>query len=344
MKKIFIFGKDGIGWSIDKDREHLIDGIQNTKGCTLTQNIFSSNIIIFVWWSLLDNFRFKYFKFLFKNKIIVATATNNLSSYENKLKKVLSYVNYWICANEKQKKTLIELGINKSRILYNPFYVDETTFRDLKLSRKDICKQVDIDYKLIKDKFLIGSFQRDSLGSDLRKPKWQKGPELLVQILKGLETKDITLVLAGPRRHYLINQCKKNKIPYIFVGDESRILNNVDDLMVNNLSLEKINLLYNLIDMYLVTSKSEGGPKAVIESALTNTSILSTDVGFAKEMLNKYSICKDVSEFIVKLNRVKEDGEKKENLYIKNYDKVSKTNNYDSFKKRIKKIVEVVSK
>jgi glycosyltransferase involved in cell wall biosynthesis len=260
------------------------------------------------------------------------------------LKKVLSYVNYWICANEKQKKTLIELGINKSRILYNPFYVDETTFRDLKLSRKDICKQVDIDYKLIKDKFLIGSFQRDSLGSDLRKPKWQKGPELLVQILKGLETKDITLVLAGPRRHYLINQCKKNKIPYIFVGDESRILNNVDDLMVNNLSLEKINLLYNLIDMYLVTSKSEGGPKAVIESALTNTSILSTDVGFAKEMLNKYSICKDVSEFIVKLNRVKEDGEKKENLYIKNYDKVSKTNNYDSFKKRIKKIVEVVSK
>jgi hypothetical protein len=51
MKKIFIFGKDGIGWSIDKDREHLIDGIQNTKGCTLTQNIFSSNIIILNFYS-----------------------------------------------------------------------------------------------------------------------------------------------------------------------------------------------------------------------------------------------------------------------------------------------------
>ena len=99
-------------------------------------------------------------------------------------------------------------------------------------------------------------------------------------------------MLAGPRRHYVINQCKKNNIPYIFIGNEDLINKNKDDIIENNLSLKKINLLYNLIDIYLVTSKSEGGPKAILEAAATKTLIFSTDVGLASDILHPSLIYK----------------------------------------------------
>ena len=42
-----------------------------------------------------------------------------------------------------------------------------------------------------------------------------------------------------------------------------------------------VNKLYNILDLYLVTSRIEGGPQAILECALTKTPILSTDVGVA---------------------------------------------------------------
>ena len=54
--------------------------------------------------------------------------------------------------------------------------------------------------------------------------------------------------------------------------------------------LKQINILYNILDLYLVTSRIEGGPQAIIEAGITKTPILSTDVGVAGEILHKDSI------------------------------------------------------
>ena len=51
-----------------------------------------------------------------------------------------------------------------------------------------------------------------------------------------------------------------------------------------------LNKLYNLLDLYLVTSRIEGGPQAILECAITKTPILSTDVGVAGEILHQDSI------------------------------------------------------
>ena len=48
--------------------------------------------------------------------------------------------------------------------------------------------------------------------------------------------------------------------------------------------------LYNTLDLYLVTSRVEGGPQAILECAITKTPIMSTDVGVASEILSKESI------------------------------------------------------
>ena len=50
------------------------------------------------------------------------------------------------------------------------------------------------------------------------------------------------------------------------------------------------------MDLYIVSSRIEGGPQAVMECAITKTPIISTDVGVASEVLSPSSIF-DMSNF-----------------------------------------------
>ena len=53
---------------------------------------------------------------------------------------------------------------------------------------------------------------------------------------------------------------------------------------------QTLNKLYNILDLYLVTSRIEGGPQAILESSLIQIPIVSTDVGVAPEILHEESI------------------------------------------------------
>ena len=44
------------------------------------------------------------------------------------------------------------------------------------------------------------------------------------------------------------------------------------------------------MDLYIVSSRKEGGPQAILEAAITKTPIISTDVGVASEILDPNSI------------------------------------------------------
>ena len=81
--------------------------------------------------------------------------------------------------------------------------------------------------------------------------------------------------------HYVINKLEEAEIPYRYF---------------EMAPLDVVNKLYNILDLYLVTSRVEGGPQAIFECALTKTPILSTRVGVAPEVLHKDSIYK-VNEF-----------------------------------------------
>ena len=89
------------------------------------------------------------------------------------------------------------------------------------------------------------------------------------------------IVLAGKNRQFLISEFEKLNIPYKYFE------------MVNP---SKLNDLYNILDLYLVTSRIEGGPQAIMEASITRTPILSTDVGVASEILHENSIF-DVNKF-----------------------------------------------
>lgn len=146
--------------------------------------------------------------------------------------------------------------------------------------------------------YLIGSFQRDTEGSDLISPKLEKGPDLFADFAEKAyrsweQTVEIWgrscgtninwhphVVLAGWRRQYVISRLEKAKIPYSYIELPSQ---------------ETTNELYQTLDLYPVTARQEGGPQSLIEAGLLGINVISRDVGIASEVLPASAINDDVS-------------------------------------------------
>jgi len=321
-KKVKILGRDNVGWSVDKDRKHMESFLSKVKNVKITNSYLSADIYFFVWYSQLLKKKFlplRTLKNILKKKKVVAFITNDIRNHPDVYHQLSSLVNFWISPNSNISNFLKKKGASYKQI---PFYVSPKKFYKIEKTKKEIAKKAGVDFSKLNKKIIIGSFQRDSLGKDLSKPKWQKNPELLIKILKKISNNSL-LLLAGPRRHFVINQCRKWNIPYIFVGNEKCIDREEDDIMINNLPQEKINLLYNLVDLYLVTSRSEGGPKAILEASLSKKLIFSTDVGLARDFLHPDLIYleKKVNNLISSIKKIIKKESKIEEYQSYNYRK-----------------------
>lgn len=130
--------------------------------------------------------------------------------------------------------------------------------------------------------FLVGSFQRDTEGSDLISPKLEKGPDLLADAIETWHKKNSNLhvVLAGWRRQYIINRLNEAKIPFSYFERPQQHV---------------VNELYQTLDLYPVTARYEGGPQSLIECGLLNVPTVSRNVGIASQVLSPESINDDVT-------------------------------------------------
>ncbi|MFA7209282.1 MAG: glycosyltransferase [Parcubacteria group bacterium] len=337
--KVFLVGKDNVGWSIDSDRKNTINLFSKSANFEITRNIFKADILYSVWYDIL-NISYLFYPLTILKKLIkfkiFAVITNNVEDTPKKIHRLKKLIDIWISPNSKTHTFIEKYGLKTIQI---PFLIDKDIFLKLGKSKNDLAKILDIDQKKIQGRILIGSFQRDSLGSDLSKPKWQKDPDLLIEIMKKLPKEKFLLILAGPRRHYVINKCREFNIPCLFVGNENPINANYDDILENNLPPEKINLLYNLIDAYLVTSKSEGGPKAILECATTKTLIFSTDVGLAKDILTEDFIYnrENLTPLIQKIIEISGNNDQADSLKEYNYKKATHVMNSDDIIAQIQK-------
>lgn len=339
-KIIKIIGHDKVGWSIDRDHNYLSYFVSLMRNTKETNSFLKANIYFFVWYVVLlrpIGHLVRLMRLVHIKKRIIAVVTNDIRNYERLFLRLSRIVDLWIAPNQKVFFFLKNHGVQVSLL---PFYTSPKEFyrkADLAVLREKYLGKKWSEHFLSR-RIIIGSFQRDSLGNDLMKPKWQKNPDLLIEICKKIKN-DVLLVLAGPRRHYIINQCRKYGILYIFIGDELYIDENKDDLAVNNLPYHIINDLYNIIDLYLVCSVSEGGPKAIIESSLSKTLIFSTDVGFAKEYLHTNLIYdKDGVENLIELiYRSKKDLHWKNSIIDHNYKKSFAVFDEESYLRQMEK-------
>lgn len=261
--KIFI-SKINESWIIDRVRK---EWIQNNKSTT-ARYIRNADVIWIIAPWLWKNIPKKYLK----NKIVVCSIYH-LDGSNHEIKEFLDrdkYVDYYHVISKKTEKQISNLTTKKINSI--PFWVDENLF--FKIENKHNLRD---ELKLDNKKFYIGSFQRDTEGSDLTSPKLIKGPDRFIKIVKSKFKIDpnIEVVLTGKRRQYVISELTKLGIPF-------KYFEMVDSKLLNK--------LYNILDLYIVSSRIEGGPQAIIECGLSKTPIISTDVGVASEILSPRSI------------------------------------------------------
>jgi glycosyltransferase involved in cell wall biosynthesis len=99
-----------------------------------------------------------------------------------------------------------------------------------------------------------------------------------------VEGKEVQLILAGYNRQYVINRLRKT-------------CSNLEVLYFERIPSQYLNRLYNCLDLYIVSSRIEGGPQALVEASLARCPIVSTDVGLAKTILPPESIYNDANDF-----------------------------------------------
>ena len=56
------------------------------------------------------------------------------------------------------------------------------------------------------------------------------------------------------------------------------------------MSLKKLILIFFILKWLILSSRTEGGPQAIVECGITKTPVISTNVGIASEILSKESI------------------------------------------------------
>lgn len=146
--------------------------------------------------------------------------------------------------------------------------------------------------------FVAGSFQKDGSGwGEGLEPKWVKGPDVLVQVLRCLKERvpGLFILLSGPARGYVKRALSEAGIPFRHVFARH---------------YEEIASLYHALDVYLVTSRQEGGPKSVLESMASGIPLVTTRVGQAMDLVrdgeNGFMVpVGDVEGFVHAVQRVR---------------------------------------
>jgi glycosyltransferase involved in cell wall biosynthesis len=127
-------------------------------------------------------------------------------------------------------------------------------------------------FSLPEDKLIVGSFQRDTEGHDLKSPKLEKGPDKLCDYIEKIRSSGTVplVLLNGWRRQYVINRLESVDIEYMYKELPP---------------LSEVSLMYSACDLYVVGSRWEGGPQSILECAVSKTPIVSTDMGIARDVL-----------------------------------------------------------
>lgn len=224
-----------------------------------------------------------------RGKTVVCQADNPPSFYlgTEDFAEAAARVDLWLARTSEAAAQFEGLGLRAARV---PYCVNPEIFR--RLPGRDVIRR---SLGIAAGDFVIGNFHRDSEGNDLRQPKKQKGPDVFFEIAKQLNGRipHLVALLAGPRRHWLLSALRAEGIRVAFAGNEPGA---DDDYARNILARERLNELYQALDVCVVSSRWEGGPYSVLEALAAGTAVISSPVGTSRDVLPAECVFRSVAE------------------------------------------------
>src|SRR5262249_40410117 len=155
--------------------------------------------------------------------------------------------------------------------------------------------------------FVVGSFVKDGVGMDAGlEPKLLKGPDAFVAVITRLRERipELEVLLTGPARGYV-----RRELDRVGVRNRHVLLASRDEL----------GRAYHQVDVCLVTSRQEGGPKSALEAMASGVPFVSTRVGQAAEIVRDgenglLNDVDDVDALVIAVQRVHDDVELRRRL------------------------------
>lgn len=174
-----------------------------------------------------------------------------------------------VTAASSMERRLLEWGVPRERLVRVPLGVDVEAFR---IPSADERKAARARFGVPEGALCIGSFQKDGVGwGDGLEPKLIKGPDVFVDAVAKLARDfPVFVLLTGPARGYVRRGLEGHGIPYRheFLADYRAVAER-----------------YRALDLYLMTSREEGGPQSLLESLASGVALVSTRTGMAEDVI-----------------------------------------------------------
>ena len=167
------------------------------------------------------------------------------------------------------ERRLLEWGVPRDKLVRIPIGVDTDLFAPPSPEQRTEARAA---LGIADHQIAVGSFQKDGVGWGAGlEPKLIKGPDVFLATIERL-ARDLPLfvVLSGPARGYVKQGLARLGVPYSH------------DYVARH---EALAAIYHALDLYLITSREEGGPMGLMEAMASGVPVVSTAVGMAPDLI-----------------------------------------------------------
>ncbi len=274
--RLIMYG-DNVGWSLDWDMRELAEISRNLgikiaspywKHAAAPQTIFFASQFFLTnddWLNLIPNrIGFSYFHGApGSGEAEFDAVYAGLSRHHERISRIQ-------VSHMEMRDAVLRTGIEASKVFVIPIGINLDYFPYRNMEMKQVARR---ELNIPQTAFVVGSFQKDGVGwGDGMEPKLIKGPDIFVETIKRLkkEIPELFVMLSGPARGYVKKGLKEAGIPYRHIYLKS---------------YPEIAKLFQTLDLYVVSSRQEGGPKAILESMASGVPLVTTCVGQAMDLV-----------------------------------------------------------
>ncbi len=173
-------------------------------------------------------------------------------------------------SHSEMQQAILQTGIDPAKVHLIPIGINLSFFH---YRNMELRAQQRAQFGIPDGAFVVGSFQKDSNGwGEGLEPKLIKGPDIFARTLEVMKKSipELYVLLTGPARGYLKKQLEQLEIPYkhVYLKD-----------------YPEVGRSFPALDLYIVASRQEGGPKAVLESMASGVPLVTTRVGQAMDLV-----------------------------------------------------------